>query len=354
MAAVFPSSPRTSISGSNCPLMSSRCANFHGQICCNVNAVPYNGHFTTRNVYTYSLPVRRFLQFEPITDPARRTLILSASSGKSSAFPSNSSADKSLSPSRPNLTHHFSLSIIIGVIQFIWRLPGMISDFFNKEEKILAEIEDDIDKAANAIKTGAKVVEDLAEGIEKVGEAVHDKKLVKVGENIASDAKKVEQIMDKVKDKSKAVHEELEEINESVEKALNDVRKGSERADNAGRNGNAISKREMDDSPIEGFAQNTSGVESSSSLLTKQTWINQADESLHNQLQRRDHAKSLDLRHFLSATCRCLQSYLKIPINPLILGTYDIFDLKIKVMKLLIIASFVFILQRPSCILLYA
>ncbi|KAH7424072.1 hypothetical protein KP509_12G088400 [Ceratopteris richardii] len=352
MAAVFPASPRTSIRGSNSPLMSSRCANFHGQICCNVNSLPYNRHFTTRNVNTYSLPAKRFLQFERITDPASRTLILSASSEKSSDFPSSSSADKRLSPSRHNLTH-YSLSIIIGVIQFIWRLPGMISDFFNKEEKILAEIEDDIDKAANAIKTGAKVVEDLAEGIEKVGEAVHEKKLVKAGENIASDAKKVEEIMDKVKDKSKAVHEELEEINESVEKTLKDVRNVSERADNAGRNGNAISKRGTDDSPIEGIAQNTSAVESSSSLLTKQTWINQADESLHNQLQRRDHAKSLDLRHFLSATYRCFQSYLKVPINPLIAGTYDIFDRKIKVMKLLIIGSFVFTL-RPSCILLYA
>ncbi|MCO5556608.1 hypothetical protein L7F22_010159 [Adiantum nelumboides] len=157
-------------------------------------------------------------------------LIVSASSSSTSDSLQTSqkrspSSFDNLSGGHRQLLHHFSLRMVLEVITFIWRLPGMITRFLKKEEKLMDTIEDDINEAANAVQLGSKVVEGLAEGIEKVAEAIDNKDLEKMAEMVEEDAKKVDKIMDKVKARTKVVHDELEEVAGSLGDTMQGVEK---------------------------------------------------------------------------------------------------------------------------------
>lgn len=157
-------------------------------------------------------------------NPRQSPSFISASSGESSPISHNSSSDAERSSHR-QLLHHFSLRMILEVITFIWRLPGFIAGFLKKEEKLLETIEDDINEAIDVIKVGSKVVEGLAEGIEKVAEAIDDKDLEKMAKTVEEDAKRVDIIMDKVKEKTKVAHDELEEVASSLGETMQGMEK---------------------------------------------------------------------------------------------------------------------------------
>ncbi|MCO5591908.1 hypothetical protein L7F22_045901 [Adiantum nelumboides] len=143
--------------------------------------------------------------------------LVSASSSKSDSLQTSqrrspSSSDNQSGGDHRQLLHHLSLRMVLEIITFIWRLPGMITRFLKKEDKLMDTIEDDINETANAVQLGSKVVEGLAEGIEKVAEAIDNKDLEKMAKMVEEDAKKVDKIMDKVKARTKVVHDELEEV----------------------------------------------------------------------------------------------------------------------------------------------
>ncbi|KAI5081790.1 hypothetical protein GOP47_0001533 [Adiantum capillus-veneris] len=164
------------------------------------------------------------LRSRPLID--RRLRSMGASSSESNSLQSSqsiSSSDEGRSGYRHMILHIFTRRMILDVIAFIWRLPGMIGGLLKKEEKLLDTIEDDINEATDVVKMGSRVVEELAEGVEKVADAIDNKDLEKIAKVVEEDAKRVEVIMDKVKARTKVVHDELEEVASSLGESMQDV-----------------------------------------------------------------------------------------------------------------------------------
>eukprot|EP00250_Pteridium_aquilinum_P001172 c11382_g1_i1 orf=194-1165(+) len=187
-----------------------------------ISATSTNSQITTKKFSGFGSVNRRF--------PG---IICSASSEKPSQITQTRTPAERTSGSHQQLLHHFSLRMVLEIITFIWRLPGIITGFLKKEEKFLDTVEEDINKAADAIQVTAKVIVEVAEGLEKVAKTIEN------------DAERVDAIMDEVKEKTKLAHDELEEVVGSLEGSMQDVKKNVEKLP-ARENG---SKEDATDTP---------------------------------------------------------------------------------------------------------
>lgn len=148
-----------------------------------------------------------------------RTLPIVGASDGSQQLTNQTSSSREIKSSHGLLDQHFkfplALHMILEIITFIWRLPGIITGFLKNEDKFINTVEEDIDQAADVIQVAAKVVEEVAEGVEKVAKALEN------------DAQRVDTIMDEVKEKTKVAHDEIEEAVGTLEGAVQDVGKSA-------------------------------------------------------------------------------------------------------------------------------
>eukprot|EP00249_Psilotum_nudum_P027400 c35021_g1_i1 orf=79-1038(-) len=190
-------------------------------------------------------------RLRPLSPVCTRNFVLAKTSAISG---SNNMEDPGITLETRAVTN---LNLILDIFGIIFRLPRIILDLFRSKETALNEIEEKVDKVADAVKIGANIISNVAKGVEKLAEVVE------------KDSEEVEESMDKIKVTTKKVHIEIDDAIATLEQSVEDAASISTSSAEETNSQKGISKQ----SPTAADSAEITGISPTSTLSNTNTSI---------------------------------------------------------------------------------